>query len=53
MIKSEAEYEETLDMISELIDDDPEPDSDQGKLLEKLCLLIREYEENESYNNEH
>lgn len=53
MIKSEAEYEETLNMINELMDDDPEPDSDHGKLLEKLCLLIREYEENESYNNEH
>ena len=46
MIKSEAEYEDTLNMISELMESDPEPDSHHGKQLEKLCLLIREYEEN-------
>lgn len=48
MIKSFAEYEETLNMINELMDDDPEPDSHHGRLLEKLCILIREYEEKES-----
>lgn len=45
LIKTEKQYEEYLKLAEDLIDLDPEPDSENGDILELLTLLISNYED--------
>lgn len=45
IIKTEKQYEEYLELVEDLIDLDPEPDSENGDKLELLSLLISNYED--------
>jgi len=45
LIKTEKQYEEYLELAEDLIDLDPEPDSENGDILELLTLLISNYED--------
>lgn len=44
IIKTEEQYEEYLAEIDQLIEFDPEPDSDEGARLELLAKLVEDYE---------
>jgi HTH-type transcriptional regulator / antitoxin HigA len=44
VIKTDAQYREVLARIGQLVEFDPSPDSDEGRELEVLALLIRDYE---------
>lgn len=39
-----AEYEEALRLVDKLLDDNPKPDSDEGRELLRLVDLCEEYE---------
>jgi HTH-type transcriptional regulator / antitoxin HigA len=43
-IRSQKQYLEFLSKVNELMDADPNANSDNGKLLETLAILIEEYE---------
>jgi HTH-type transcriptional regulator / antitoxin HigA len=43
-IRSQKQYLEFLSKVNELMDADPNANSDDGKLLETLAILIEEYE---------
>jgi len=43
-IKTEQDYSEALKLIEELMNLDPDPDSDEGQQLSVLATLIKEYE---------
>lgn len=45
IIKNEETYERTLAEIGNLIDDDPSPETSQGRRLELLSLLVENYEQ--------
>jgi HTH-type transcriptional regulator/antitoxin HigA len=45
IIKTEADYEETLARIDVLMESDPEVDCDEGKELELLVMLVEQYED--------
>jgi HTH-type transcriptional regulator/antitoxin HigA len=45
IIRTEADYEAALDRIDALMENDPEPVSEEGEELELLCLLVGRYEE--------
>ncbi len=45
VIKTEEEYDEALEKLDELMDIDPDPDSEKGLELELLSKLIGDYEE--------
>jgi antitoxin component HigA of HigAB toxin-antitoxin module len=45
VIKSKSQYEEVLARIIELASDDPVLDSAEGKELELLSLLVKDYEQ--------
>ena len=47
IIKTEPEYQETLERIETLIEDDPSPNTDAGEELELLAHLVEEYENRE------
>lgn len=44
VIKSEPQYREVLERVGHLMDEDPIADSEAGRELEVLALLIRDYE---------
>lgn len=44
VIKSEAQYHEVLARVATLAEADPASDSDEGRELEVLALLVQEYE---------
>ncbi len=44
VIKSELQYREVLSRVEQLVVIDPAPDSDIGRELEVLALLLRDYE---------
>lgn len=44
LIRSEADYKVLLAEVSALIELDPDADSPEGERLEKLGLLVEEYE---------
>ena len=48
-IKSEKQYNEYLKVIDELMDLDPEKDSDAGELLETLAILVEDYEKKQNF----
>jgi HTH-type transcriptional regulator/antitoxin HigA len=45
IIKTEADYEEAVARIDALMDTDPDPESDEGKDLELLAMLVEQYED--------
>ena len=45
IIKTEDELEEALERIDVLMDSDPSPESDEGRELELLAMLVEQYEE--------
>lgn len=45
IIKTQADYDETMARIDTLIDSDPDPTSDDGIELELLSMLVEQYEE--------
>jgi HTH-type transcriptional regulator / antitoxin HigA len=47
VIKSPAHYDEVLARVAELASRDPVPDSDEGRELELLALLLKDYEQRE------
>jgi len=44
VIKSESQYDEVLARVEELAARDPTSESDEGRELEVLALLLRDYE---------
>jgi HTH-type transcriptional regulator / antitoxin HigA len=44
VIKSEAQYREVLARVNDLVEIDPTPESDLGRELEVLAVLLQEYE---------
>lgn len=44
VIKAEEEYKEALKLIEELMDKDPNPDSEDGEKLNLLTTLVKDYE---------
>lgn len=46
VIKTEEEYKEALGLIEELMDQDPDPDSEDGEKLNLLTTLVKDYESN-------
>jgi len=47
-IRSEEQYTEYLKIIDELMDLDPEKNSDAGELLETLAILVEDYEKKQN-----
>lgn len=45
IIKTEADYEEALARIDVLMDTDPDVETDEGKELELLVMLVEQYED--------
>ncbi len=45
LIKSEVEYHKTLDMVELLFDKKVKKNSEQGRMLELLLLIIKDYED--------
>ncbi|OGH15914.1 MAG: hypothetical protein A2869_00315 [Candidatus Levybacteria bacterium RIFCSPHIGHO2_01_FULL_40_58] len=45
-IKTEEDYKRALKWVEDLMDKDPNPDSEEGEKLELLATLIKEYEAN-------
>ena len=45
IIKTDAEYRKSLTVVESLMNRDPEPESEEGKLLETWSVLINDYEE--------
>lgn len=43
-IKTKKQYREYLDEVNHLMNLDPDPESQEGELLETLVILIEEYE---------
>ncbi len=43
-IRTEEDYKEALALIAELLEKDPEPDTEDGEKLELLTTLIQDYE---------
>ena len=43
-IRSKKQYEEYLNTIDKLMDRDPSPQSEDGRLLETLTILVEDYE---------
>ena len=50
IIENDSEYEEILSEIEKLMDLDPEPDSEEGKKLRLLGLIITDYEKDLEIN---
>lgn len=50
VIRSKKQYQEYLDKIDALMDTDPSPHSDDGRLLETLAILVEDYEEKQGWN---
>jgi HTH-type transcriptional regulator/antitoxin HigA len=46
VIKTEEEYKNALNLIEELMDKDPDPDSEEGEKLSLLTTLVKDYEAN-------
>lgn len=46
VIKTEEEYKEALELIEKLMDQDPDPDSEEGEKLNLLTTLVKDYEAN-------
>lgn len=44
-IRTEADYEQSLEEIAALIEKDPELDTPEGERLELLSLVVKDYEE--------
>lgn len=44
VIKTEKDYEESLELIEVLMSHDPDPDSEEGEQLSLLSTLVEEYE---------
>ena len=44
-IKTEEEYEALLDWVDDQLDKNPEPNSEEGNMLEIALLLIKAYED--------
>lgn len=45
IIKTDSDHCEALDRIDALMDTDPSPDTDDGRELELLAMLVEQYEE--------
>jgi len=50
VVRSKKQYQEYLDWIDSLMDDDPSPNSENGKLLETLAILVEDYEEKQGWS---
>jgi HTH-type transcriptional regulator/antitoxin HigA len=44
VIKTDAQYREVMDRVGQLVALDPEPESEAGRELEVLALLVQDYE---------
>jgi len=44
VIKTKQDYEEALKLVADLMNHDPDPNSDEGEQLELLSTLIQDYE---------
>lgn len=44
IIKTEEDYKNALDLIKELMNQDPDPDSEEGEQLNILAALVKDYE---------
>lgn len=44
----ENDYKELLKLVEKLMNQDPDPDSEEGRQLKALANVIRDYEENNS-----
>ncbi|ENN8375998.1 hypothetical protein ACAX46_001396 [Providencia rettgeri] len=49
ILKNDSDYDEAMERISELMDLNPEVDSDDGNELEMIALLIEDYEKKNCY----
>jgi HTH-type transcriptional regulator / antitoxin HigA len=50
VIRSKKQYEEYLRQIDELMDIDPSPNSDEGRFLETLTILVEDYEKRNGWD---
>jgi len=48
-IKSKKQYDQYLQVIDGLMDNDPSPNSTEGKLLETLAILVEDYERKQGW----
>ena len=48
-IKSKKQYDQYLRVIDGLMDIDPSPNSEEGKLLETLTILVEDYERKQGW----
>ncbi|MBX2893982.1 MAG: helix-turn-helix domain-containing protein [Cyclobacteriaceae bacterium] len=48
-IKSKKQYDQYLRVIDGLMDNDPSPNSNEGKLLETLAILVEDYERKQGW----
>jgi HTH-type transcriptional regulator/antitoxin HigA len=48
-IRNKKQYQLYLDTIDKLMDEDPTPSSDKGRLLETLVILIEDYEKKQGW----
>src|SRR3989344_3835990 len=46
VIKTEDDYKQALSMLEELMDKNPEPESEDGEILNLIATLIKDYEKN-------
>jgi HTH-type transcriptional regulator/antitoxin HigA len=46
VIKTDAQYREIMARLDALVETDPAPDTDEGRELEVLALILRDYERN-------
>ncbi len=49
-IRSKKQYEEYLNIIDQLMDRDPSPQSEDGQLLETLAILVEDYERRKGWD---
>ncbi|HRJ30443.1 MAG TPA: transcriptional regulator [Cyclobacteriaceae bacterium] len=49
-IRSKKQYEEFLDKIDLLMEEDPSPNSANGRLLETLTILVEDYETKQGWD---
>lgn len=49
-IRSQKQYQEYLNKIDKLMDNDPSPNSPEGQLLETLTILVEDYERKKGWD---
>lgn len=49
-IRTKKQYQNYMDRIDTLMDEDPSPSTENGQLLETLTILVEDYEEKQRWN---